>query len=232
MIDFHCHLLPQMDDGSSSADESLRMLKDLYGQGVTTVFATPHFIANEESVSQFLEKRRNAFEKIEALLDDEMPEIISGAEVAFYNGISRLDGLKSLCAENTDILLLEMPNEKWTKYTTDELFGLASDGSVRIMLAHIERCLFMQDTSVIERLIENEVVMQSNASYFTSLFTRRKACRQLSEGVIHVLGSDSHNMTSRPPKISEAVTAIRKRSGDEAIKNIDMLSRDLIKKRK
>ena len=50
MIDWHSHVLPQMDDGSKSAEESLAMLKMQSEQGVDTVIATPHFYANDESL--------------------------------------------------------------------------------------------------------------------------------------------------------------------------------------
>ena len=53
MIDWHNHLLPNMDDGSRSVEESLAMLRAQAAQGVTTVMATPHFYANDESVASF-----------------------------------------------------------------------------------------------------------------------------------------------------------------------------------
>lgn len=228
MIDFHCHLLPDMDDGSSSVEESLQILTSLSQQNVEKVVATPHFIANNESVDEFLYRRKNSYESLKPKLHKGLPEIRLGAEVEFYNGISNLEGLKKLCAENTDILLLEMPNEKWTQYTVAELFRLVSDGSIRIMLAHIERCLFLQDRDVVEYLLDNDVIMQSNASYFINTFTKRKACKRLSEHTIHVLGSDSHNMTTRPPKIKEAVDFIRKKLGNESIEYIDLLSKEFV----
>ena len=55
MIDFHTHILPGMDDGSRSVAESIAMLRAQAEQGVTTVIATPHFYANDESVATFLE---------------------------------------------------------------------------------------------------------------------------------------------------------------------------------
>ena len=57
MIDLHSHILPQMDDGSRSVDESLQMLAALAAQGVTDVAATPHFYASENSPERFLARR-------------------------------------------------------------------------------------------------------------------------------------------------------------------------------
>ena len=53
MIDWHSHVLPALDDGSRSVDESLALLKMLSEQGVDTVIATPHFYADRESLSSF-----------------------------------------------------------------------------------------------------------------------------------------------------------------------------------
>lgn len=228
MIDFHCHCLPNIDDGSQSVDESLKILEKLSEQNVELVVATPHFIANNESVESFLDRRQNAYEMLKGNLNDGLPEIRLGAEIEFYEGISNLEGLNKLCIEGTNILLLEMPNVKWTQYVINELYRLVSMGNIRIMIAHIERCLFMQDSDVVDYLLRNDVIMQSNASYFIRVLTKRKACRYLSNNIIHVLGSDSHNMTSRPPRINEALDVVEKKLGLKAIEYLNDVSKDII----
>ena len=60
MIDWHNHVLPKMDDGSHSVAESIAMLQAQAEQGITTVIATPHFYANDESIATFLERRSRA----------------------------------------------------------------------------------------------------------------------------------------------------------------------------
>lgn len=227
MVDFHCHCLPEMDDGSKSVDESIGILEALWSQSVTTVVATPHFIANNESVDSFLERRQKSLEKLSSSLIKDLPEIKLGAEVEFYEGISNLDGLRKLCIEGTDILLLEMVSAKWTQGIINELYRLVSLGNIRIMLAHIERYLFLQDWDVIDYLLQNDVIMQSNASYFIRLITKRKACKQLKNGIIHVLGSDSHNMTTRPPRINEALAFVEKKLGNEAVEYLNSVSEEL-----
>lgn len=228
MVDFHCHLLPNVDDGSQSVDESLKILEKLSKQTIELVVATPHFIANNESVEHFLHRRQRAYNVLAEKLHDGLPDIRLGAEVEFYEGISNLDGLNKLCVEGTNILLLEMPNAKWTKCVVNELYRLVSLGNIQIMIAHVERCLFMQDTEVVDYLLRNSVIMQSNASYFIRTLTKRKACRYLSDNIIHVLGSDSHNMTSRPPKIKEALDIIEKKLGVEAVEYLSRISKDII----
>ena len=97
MIDFHTHILPNVDDGSKSVDESLMMLRSLQQQGVRMIMATPHFYANNESVDKFIERRDAAYRRlIDSIGDENLPEIVLGAEVRYYESISRLNDLKRL----------------------------------------------------------------------------------------------------------------------------------------
>lgn len=228
MVDFHCHCLPGIDDGSRSVEESIKILEMLSGQGINSVVATPHFIANNETVDVFLERRQKSYESLSEKLSDNIPCIRLGAEVEFYEGISNLTGLNKLCIEGTDIILLEMPNVKWTQGVINELYRLVSLGNIQIMLAHIERCLFLQDWEVVDYLLRNDVIMQSNASNFIGFLTKRKACKYLKDNIIHVLGSDSHNITSRPPRIKEALDVIEKKLGNDAVLHLISVSRDII----
>lgn len=228
MVDFHCHCLPGIDDGSRSIEESIKILEMLSGQGINSVVATPHFIANNETVDVFLERRQKSYESLSEKLPDNLPCIRLGAEVEFYEGISNLTGLNKLCIEGTDIILLEMPNVKWTQGVINELYRLVSLGNIQIMLAHIERCLFLQDWEVADYLLRNDVIMQSNASNFIGFLTKRKACKYLKDNIIHVLGSDSHNITSRPPRIKEALDVIEKKLGNNAVEHLRSVSQDII----
>ena len=109
LIDWHSHILPNIDDGSRDVGESVKLLEILAEQGIDTVIATPHFIANNLSVSEFIEERNGAYNKLMAEMPNGLPKIVLGAEVEYYLGISRLAELKSLCVEKSRLLLLEMP---------------------------------------------------------------------------------------------------------------------------
>ena len=138
MIDWHTHILPGMDDGSRDPAESLAMLEALASQGIRTVIATPHFYANDESLATFLERRQQAMDRLQAA-GVSKPRILLGAEVRYYQGISRLEGLKELRIRGSKLLLLEMPMTKWTQSMVRELIEMAGRSSIRIVLAHVER---------------------------------------------------------------------------------------------
>lgn len=217
MIDWHNHILPGVDDGSRNLAESVAMLKMQMAQGVTTVIATPHFYANDESVEAFLERRNAAFRELKSKLPEDAPEILLGAEVGYYQGISRMENLKELRIQNSKLLLIEMPMTVWTEYMVRELVELAGKSSFQIVLAHIERYLNIQKTSVWERLYENGILMQANASFFSRFISKHKALALLKEEKINFIGSDCHNTTSRPPMLREAFDVIQKKLGSEHI---------------
>ena len=215
MIDWHNHVLPAMDDGSRDVAESIAMMQAQAAQGVTMVIATPHFYANDESVASFLQRRDRSMATLRQQWQDGMPSLRLGAEVHYYPGISRMEGLSSLCIEGSKLLLMEMPMSRWTDSMVRELTDLSGRDGLCLVLAHIDRYLSLQDKEVWNRLLENGILMQTNASFFSNFTTKRKALALLREGYIHLLGSDCHNMTTRPPRIRKAAGVIQRRFGDD-----------------
>ena len=220
MIDWHSHVLPNMDDGSSSVEESLTMLKSLFSQGVSAVVATPHFYANDDSVESFLERRDGSYARLSAVLTDEHPHIFCGAEVAYSPGIAKLKELKRLTVENTNLLLLEMPMARWTDATVNEIIEISATRAVTVVLAHIERYMTFQTKSALNKLLRNGILMQMNASCFSGFFGSRKAIGLLKSGVVHFIGSDCHNATTRAPHIDTAYCLIRKKLGEDFLRRM------------
>lgn len=217
MIDWHSHILPQMDDGSQSTEESLALLRMQSEQGVEVVIATPHYYAQQESLSDFLARREQSLGILQENLPSEHPKILLGAEVRYYPGISVMENIKSLCVEGTNLLLLEMPFSEWTEYTVREVLKLSHSCGVTVILAHIERYLSFQNKEVWKRFRESGILMQVNASFFLQFSTKRKALGLLKNAEVHFLGSDCHNTVSRSPRIGEALTLIRKKFGDDFV---------------
>ena len=228
MIDWHSHILPEMDDGSRSIDESLALLRLLSEQGVDKVVATPHFYANDESVGNFIARRQKAYEALCAEHFESLPDILLGAEVRYYMGIGRLPDLNKLCIQNSKLLLLEMPTEKWSDYTIRELTDISNTRNVKLVLAHIERYLPMQSSKAWNKLQQAGIMMQVNASFFAEPATKRKALSLLRKGCIHMIGSDCHNVKHRPPRLGSAFEIIRKKFGDEIIDQLNKSGRSLL----
>ena len=228
MIDFHTHILPGIDDGSSHVEESAAMLTALREQGADTVFLTPHFYPQESCLTDFLEKRAEAMEKLKPILTEDMPTCRLGAEVYYYPGISRMQELPQLELEGTKLLLLEMPMRAWTDSMLQELVDMSCYGGMTLVMAHIERFLPMQRSGVLELLLQRGVRMQVNVSYFLGSLTRRKALKMLRNGQIHMLGTDCHNLTDRKPRLGEAMAVIEKKLGGEFLSGFDAMNRSLL----
>lgn len=230
MIDWHSHILPGVDDGSHNVAESIALLNMHQAQGIDTVIATPHFYANDETADSFLLRRKESYDQLKEELTDGLPEIVLGAEVRYYQGISRMDGLKKLRIEGSKLLLLEMPMSAWTEYMVRELVEMAGRSSTRIILAHIERYLDFQKDKTFDRLFESGILMQSNASFFNSVLTKRKALKLLEKGHIQFVGSDCHSVKTRPPAIGKAYEIIGKKFGEDFISQMDDYGHSLLEK--
>lgn len=222
MLDFHSHILPEIDDGAKDVDESIAMLSMLKEQGVDTVALTPHYIAMDESPSEFLSRREESFNALNeeiAKRGIETPKLMLGAEVYYYPGICKMDELSTLTLKGTNLLLLEMPVAPWGEYALKEIDELMSTSDVQVVLAHIERYIKYQKRGTLERLLNMGVIFQVNASFFISRKTRRKAIKMLKDGYITFIGSDCHSTKHRPPKIDEAIAVIKEKLSDDFINN-------------
>lgn len=229
MTDFHSHILPALDDGSRSLEESLEMLRTERSHGVDTVVLTPHFYPSQQSLDRFLRGREESWETLrKGTTSGDFPKLLLGAEVAYFSGISSMERLEELCIEGTNILLLEMPEAYWTEFIRRELLNLALNRGLRIMIAHVERCLPYQKKPIIAELLEMGVLMQANASFFNFRKTRRKALKKLKRGEIHVLGSDCHNTQHRPPRLKEAAEVISEKFSKSFLTRFNRFSDSLI----
>ena len=206
MIDFHCHILPQMDDGCKDVDESKKLWDMLQAQGVTTLAATSHFYPTNEAPEDYLRRREQAV----AMLPDSMrANIRLGAEVAYFAGISNCDSVIPLQLEGTGLLLIEMPFTSWNARIIEDICAIPSQLGLTPVLAHVDRYR-SQFSKYCHELVCNDVLFQCNAEAFQKGFSGRWAIGQLKKGLIHFLGSDAHNTTGRPPKLDQATHIIEK----------------------
>lgn len=229
MIDIHTHILPGMDDGSGSLEESLAMAKESARQGVRLLAATPHFYATQEDPNSFLRRREKSLALLESTWQEGFPTLLVGAEVRYFDGISRVEKIAHLTLDHTRILLLEMPFTSWSGRMVDEVLELQRSRGLQVLLAHVERYLKDQDGQVWETFRQNGVWMQCNANFFLRWQTKHKAQALFKKGEIQMLGSDTHNMTSRPPNLAMARDALVKSLGQAVWRSFERQSYALLK---
>ena len=231
MIDFHSHILPNMDDGSSSLEISIAMLRAAAAQGITHVVATPHFYAWGDEPRSFLERRDRA----EAALREEMarhedlPQVLIGSEVAFFRGISQSEYLPELTIREKGCILIEMPPAPWPEEYYRELEDIRTRWSITPIVAHIDRYIGPFRTwGIPGRLARMPVYVQANGAFFLEWGRGEMALRMLKADQIHLLGSDCHNLSHRKPNLGPAVEKIRSRLGEDAIERILKYSREIL----
>lgn len=216
LTDYHCHVLPGIDDGARDKAMSLAMLGLLQQQGVERVIATPHFYAHREaSVAAFLEKRQAAYDSIAE--ESPVSEIHLGAEVAIEHDISRMQGIEKLAMQGTDLILLELPYRGYEAWMSREIYNIAAGYGLTVILAHVHRYCGMYSKADLQGILETDAYFQINHDAFSSFAQRSLVKTLLREDYPVVFGSDCHNLADRKPDWDLA----RKGSRAEAVKRSD-----------
>ena len=232
IIDFHSHILPKIDDGSGSLEESIEMLKMETAQGIRRVVATPHFYAQYDAPEKFLSKR---YESVMALREQmqrhqSMPKLAVGAEVYFFPGMSHSSLLPHLTIGGKRCILIEMPGSPWTESMYRELVDISQKRELLPIIAHVDRYISpLRTYGIPERLEELPVLVQANASFFLKNSTRRMALKMLQKDQIQLLGSDCHNLSTRKPNLGEAVDVIQRKLGQEVLDRIGRYQKEVLK---
>ena len=219
-IDFHSHILPQIDDGSRSIEESVELLDMMAEDGVDIVCATPHYYSHKRSIDEFIERRNAAYEKLKPHLKPEHPKILLGAEVLYNHSLIHCDDIGKLCLEGTDYLLWEMPYSQITSGIVSDTEELAGSTNIKLMIAHIERYLHFTSYKELSALMQLDVIGQINSKSMTSFSSRRMCKKLISDGFVYVLGTDYHRTDSGHELLSAAEEQLSKKYGESIIGKI------------
>lgn len=213
MIDYHSHILPRMDDGPQSTEESLEMLHQCFRQGADVMVSTCHFYADEEDPKHFVQRRNEAFLRLRDKMltrAEAYPVIILGAEVLYFPGISEADDIDLLRIGCKSSILVEPPMMPWSDSMLDEIVQLGYNLDCKPVIAHVDRFMnHLKDDSLIDRVLERDMLVQVNGSYFLNPKTVKAAIKNLKNGKIHLIGSDCHNLTNRAPNLGEVRRLMR-----------------------
>lgn len=212
ICDFHSHALFAIDDGAKDKAMSIQMLRQSAEQGVDTVLLTPHCYPNSSAdIEELLAKRDIVCNEI--CNTEGIPELKLGCEVHMTQDLTHFRNIKKLCIENTNYMLLEMPRTLWTDETIDDVYKLTLTGIIPI-IAHDERNAH-QSEILHNALYDLNVLIQVNAQTFISSSSKKTVDNMLKLGLVHVIGTDMHNVTSRKPCMEQARKKIIKRYGND-----------------
>lgn len=233
LVETHCHILPGIDDGSPDVETSLKMIEKLKNQGAEAIILTPHYYSDSISLDDFLAKRDNAFNELTNALPHGSPKLIPAAEVYISKYLFNYESLDRIVIGNSGYALIEHPFDcDFSQKYYDRLMNLIFDFGIKPILAHIERYQALMDNQeLLDEYIKSGCLVQVNISSFVYAHrnTRKKLFKYLDSGRVHIIGSDCHNLSGRPPEFTQGVKEIIKRSGKEAIdileKNANILIR-------
>lgn len=236
MIDFHSHILPGVDDGPETLEESLSILRESFLQGTDLMVSTSHFYAMEEYPTEFLKRRNEAAQRLEnaVLYSAEVyPKIVLGTEVLFFPGISEAEEIKLLQIGLSGSILIEPPMAPWTDDMLDEIQQMGRNFNLRPIIAHVDRYMtIQQDHSLIDRVLQRDFVVQVNGTYFLNPDTQKAALKNLKAGKIHLIGSDSHNLTTRPPNLGMVQKLVRDKHMKKVFQQLHQNAVELLMDRK
>ena len=213
LIDFHSHILPGIDDGSKNADMSRKMLELEKKSGIGKIVLTPHFYLHEQSVEKFLEHRAGAIEKFAPIAEELDIEVKYGAEVLYTKSLADAD-LTKLCIGDTKYMLIELPYQRLNGGFINEFRSFAGSifPDILLILAHAERYLSFTSAESIYEIMNADMLVQLNSGDFKPFSKSAKFMYDLLyNDLAHLLGTDCHNTTSRPPDMDIARNAISKK---------------------
>lgn len=204
-----------------------RMLEAAKEQQIDTIVATPHFYADRMTLERFFRKRDRVLEQTRSLAAQNGIRLFSGAEVAYFHGMSTAEGLEAFCIENTELFLLEMPFRAWTNSDVAEVSRLIERG-FQIIFAHLERFYSLQeDPKILPALLELPVLVQVNAASLLGPLFKHRGLKQCLRGVV-LLGSDCHNLSGRPENLQAGREALAKKAGRRYLEQSDELAQRLL----
>jgi protein-tyrosine phosphatase len=222
MIDLHCHLLPGIDDGPATLEQSIALCKIAVDDGTTHAICTPHIHPGRWGNTRLsIEKQCNSLQQElnqraiplqlgfagEVRLTDQIMGQVENDEIPFYGEV---DGYK--------IMLLEFPHGHIIP-GSDKLVQWLLNRSIRPLIAHPERNKqVMKDVEQLQPFIDAGCWLQVTGGSLTGGFGEQAmatAHQLLSDGAVTVIASDGHNNTARQPGLKQAYDCIEQNYGTE-----------------
>jgi protein-tyrosine phosphatase len=209
MIDIHHHLLWDQDDGSTSIELSLEMAQMAAGDGITHIACTPHANGYYEYNPELIAAK---IAELQSLLQQRNIPITLGRGCDFHVSYDNIQLARNeptrFSLNGGGYLLVELPDHALPPTLGEVFYQMQLDGVVPI-LTHPERNLTLQkDISRVEDWLRGGLLVQVTAGSVLGKMgktAQRIAHELLAKRWVHFLATDAHNVTSRPPKMREAM---------------------------
>jgi protein-tyrosine phosphatase len=215
-VDLHCHCLPELDDGPQNMIQALALARALAADGIHNIIATPHQLGRYEGRNSPGRIRRAVtFMNAELISHDLHLRIVPGADVRVDERIPALlkDNQLMTLADGGKYLLLELPHEIYLDLS--RLLEELHDLNITAIISHPERNSYLlRHPHVVRPWLERGALLQVTAASLLGAYgpaIERAAWHFLEANLADLVATDAHNLAFRPPKMTEAFTAIAQR---------------------
>lgn len=221
MIDIHTHLIPAIDDGSKSVEETLNLIKEAEQVGFTDIILTPHFIQGyydnsgkdivllKDTLQRVLQKNNicvNLYAGMEIYILEEFAELIS-------------KGIITPLA-NSKYMLIEFPMNNIVKYIDEVLFLLQNMG-YHVIIAHPERYKYVQeDIEYAKKWVEEGALLQSNYGSIVEIYgkeAKNTLKKLLQLDLVSFLATDCHRQGTFYPLMPQILRKLKKYISEQKI---------------
>ena len=219
MIDIHCHILPGVDDGPETIEESVIMAREAINEGINTIIATPHH-RNNKYINTKNSILANVKELNDQLIKENIPlKILPGQEVRIFGEV--LDEYRNgeiLTLSQTKYIFIEFPTSSVPRYAEKLLYLLQTEGLIPIIVHPERNKELMEKPLILYNLVKNGALTQVTAASLAGYFG--KSIKKFSEQMIennltHFIASDAHNTHNRSFKLREAYEIVEANFGIE-----------------
>ena len=232
MIDVHSHILPNIDDGSRSIDETFNLIKEAKEAGFEGIICTSHYMENYYETDR--PEREVWINAIHENLKNKNIEmnLYLGNEIYMSDNIIKLleDG-KATTMNDTSYVLFELPLNVEPMNLYDMVYEMQQYKIVPI-LAHPERYSFVQtDPELIYDLIDKGVLMQANYGSIVGQYGKKAQMivqKFLENNMIHMLGTDAHRQNTIYTKIPEILVELKSLIGEEKLNELTTINPELV----
>jgi protein-tyrosine phosphatase len=232
LIDIHSHILPGIDDGAKTVQDSIDMAKQAVSEGIHTIIATPHhkngkYDNLKADILPFVRELNQTFAQEGIDL-----KVLPGQECRIFGEILEDYGKGEILTLNKDsqYLFIEFPSSSVPRYADRLLYDIQVDGLTPIIVHPERNAELMERPDKLYKLVKNGAVTQLTASSLVGYFGKniQKFSQQMIQAnLTHFIASDAHNIHNRTFKMEEAMDDIEKKYGMDMVyyftENAEML---------
>ena len=226
MIDFHSHILPNIDDGSTSIGETINLVEEASKVGFTGIISTSHYIQGYYEFDCY--ERKQLLDIVQNKIQSDNLELYLGSEIYFSSEIIDLiKDKKASTINNTRYLLFELPMNTKPLFVKELVYELIQNG-YRPIIAHPERYSYVQDEiNYVRELANLGTLFQANYGSALGMYgndAKKTLKKLLKDDLISFLGSDVHRTGQIYPKIPKALKKINKIVSTEKLEKLTTLN--------